>query len=272
MQTIRPPALHCAPALRLRGLFCAALAALALPLACNLPGRPARVLPALSGSGATPAARMTLVVLHRDAPSLHARKESVAAADGTFAFEPIALPVAGQEFGRHYRVYLHHVSSGVDRVVFRANLARRDAEGPIRLDCDLARPIALGEPCRVRDPQSHPWLIAEGRDHFARLCADCHGSDARGGPVPRERSQADRVEQAPDLTRLAARSNGLFDRDTVAMRIEGRSLAPGHARGAMPAWGERLSIEFERYAEGDELVGATLDPLVAYLESLQRTD
>lgn len=37
----------------------------------------------------------------------------------------------------------------------------------------------------------------------------------------------------------------------------------------MPVWGERLSNAFAGYVEGDELIGATLDPLVAYLESLQ---
>ena len=40
----------------------------------------------------------------------------------------------------------------------------------------------------------------------------------------------------------------------------------------MPVWGERLSEEFERYAEGDELIGATLDPVLAYLESIQISD
>jgi hypothetical protein len=40
----------------------------------------------------------------------------------------------------------------------------------------------------------------------------------------------------------------------------------------MPVWGERLSIAFAGYAEGDELIGATLDPLVAYLESLQEEE
>jgi hypothetical protein len=40
----------------------------------------------------------------------------------------------------------------------------------------------------------------------------------------------------------------------------------------MPIWGERLSAEYERYAEGDALIGATLDPVLAYLESLQETN
>ena len=37
----------------------------------------------------------------------------------------------------------------------------------------------------------------------------------------------------------------------------------------MPVWGERLSQTYSRYAEGDALVGARLDPIVAYLMSIQ---
>jgi len=39
----------------------------------------------------------------------------------------------------------------------------------------------------------------------------------------------------------------------------------------MPVWGEVLSAEFKRYPDGDELIGATLGPLVVYLESIQNT-
>ena len=40
----------------------------------------------------------------------------------------------------------------------------------------------------------------------------------------------------------------------------------------MPIWGEVLSVEYERYSDGEALIGAALDPLVSYLESLQRKD
>ena len=40
----------------------------------------------------------------------------------------------------------------------------------------------------------------------------------------------------------------------------------------MPIWGRRLSDEYDRYAHGDEMVGAELDPVVVYLESLQLSD
>ena len=37
----------------------------------------------------------------------------------------------------------------------------------------------------------------------------------------------------------------------------------------MPVWGERLSIEYERYPRVDALIGARLDPVLAYLRSRQ---
>lgn len=264
-----------------------ALLAGALPLACAVPGRPERILPEITGviargsakSGAESSrGRLTLVVIHSLTPSVHDRREVALGADQGFHFEPLLLDVAGHEFGRHYRIYLHLAQNGADRVIWRAQISRLEDAAPIRLDCDLARPIGLGEPCRVVDPLGQPWLLDEGKRHFGRLCADCHGKDARGGPLPdAESSPSDsaadaRAMRAPDLTGLASRHGGRFDRDAVVAWIEGRSLAEGHARGGMPVWGERLSSEFERYAEGDELIGATLDPIVAYLESLQRRD
>ena len=76
----------------------------------------------------------------------------------------------------------------------------------------------------------------------------------------------------PDLSEIAARRNGRFDRAEVAEWIEGRTSRATHGTRRMPVRGEVLSAEFERYSDGDELIGATLDPLVVYLESLQRSD
>ena len=55
-----------------------------------------------------------------------------------------------------------------------------------------------------------------------------------------------------------------FDRVEIAEWIEGRSTPMAHGSRVMPVWGERLSEEFERYSEGDDLIGATLDPVLAY--------
>ncbi len=249
--------------------------AVILFLACTLPGRPVPVLPEVTGSvsGGGADAGVTLVLIHRESPDLHARQQVPLTPDGRFRFEPISLDVAGHEFSRSYRIYLHLHSSESDRVIWRAQLSRREIAGPIQLACALDRPIALGEPCRVADPLAQPWLLADGERHFQRLCASCHGSDGRGGEVPRGAASSSGIHaRAPDLTDLAARHAGRFERDEVAAWIEGRQIPPSHSRGSMPVWGERLSNEFERYAEGDELLGATLDPLVAFLEGLQQID
>ena len=76
----------------------------------------------------------------------------------------------------------------------------------------------------------------------------------------------------PDLRLIAARRDGRFDRVEIAEWIEGRSTPMAHGSRVMPVWGERLSEEFERYSEGDDLIGATLDPVLAYLESIQKPD
>lgn len=244
-------------------------------LACTLPGRPVLVLPEVAGSisGGGADARINLVLIHRESPDLHARQQASVTPDGRFRFEPISLDVAGHERSRSYRIYLHLDSGESDRVIWRVQLSRRKIAGPIQLSCELDRPIALGEPCRVSDPLAQPWLLAEGEHHFQRLCASCHGSDGRGGEVPRGAAPSPGPhDRAPDLTDLAARHAGHFERDEVAAWIEGRQIPSSHSRGSMPVWGERLSSEFERYAEGDELLGATLDPLVAFLEGLQRID
>ncbi|MBY0398769.1 cytochrome c, partial [Myxococcota bacterium] len=207
--------------------------ALLIGLACALPGRPERILPEITGTVAgTPLdarpVRLTLVVIHSRTPSIHDRRESPLSSERAFRFAPLMLDVAGHEFGHHYRVYLHLTQGTDDRVIWRAQLSRLKDAMPIRLDCELARPIALGEPCRVTDPLDQPWLLEEGKRHFARLCADCHGRDARGSRPRRARdpSTAPRSEHvapgAPDLTRIASRNGGRFDRDAVAAWIEGR--------------------------------------------------
>lgn len=261
---------------RLRSTLVALLALSAIAAACALPGRLYRVAPAISGtlqgtSLPSTDGRLALVLLHRESPSLHDRLEQPLRADRQFAFEPISLAVAGHEFSKVYRVYLHLQGGDRDRVVWRAQFSRYELAGPITLECDLDRPIEQGQPCQVSQPTAHPWLVSEGKRSFERLCASCHGRDGRG-----DATGTGAAEGPPpallDLTRIAERRGGRFDRVEIAEWIEGRKLPPSHGTRTMPIWGERLSSEFERYAEGDELIGATLDPVMAYLELLQRRD
>lgn len=210
--------------------------------------------------GAQTADEIRLVIRHRENHTLFVDRRVGLDANGAFRFDAIRLPAVGREYSKTYRAYLHLLSGGSDRVVWRTAFSRRELAGAIALDCVPDRPLAHGQPCRVEDPTAHPWLVARGRDTFASLCAGCHGPDARGrGP-------------APDLTRIDARRGSPFDHDAVAAWIEGRATPAAHGERIMPVWGERLSQAYARYAEGDDLIGARLDPVVAYLESIQRNE
>jgi len=244
-----------------------------LVVSCAVPGRLYVVAPAISGSVrggefADGESALRRIVIHRESPTLHNRAEFPLSAGGDFSFGPVEFVIAGHEYSKFYRVFLHLQTGGRDRVIWRANLSRRELAGPIELDCDLERPPAHGQPCWVVEPTSHPWHVSQGRRTYQRLCSNCHGSDGGGGIS--SASPLDRTP--PDLTTIASRHGGRFDRVEIAEWIEGRSLPASHGTRRMPVWGDNLSDTYQRYAEGDELIGATLDPVLAYLESVQEVD
>lgn len=244
-----------------------------LVASCAEPGRLYVVAPEISGVVLGAAAlgediEMRLIVMHRDNPILYDRQKIELDESEHFDFDPTRLAVAGHEYSTIYRVFLHLKAGSVDRVIWRSNLSRRSLAGSIELDCDLDRPTQHGQPCWVVNPLQHPWLVEQGAQNFRRLCAECHGSDGRGGLSAAPDSRVN----ASDLTKLAARHDGRFDRAAIAEWIEGRSLPKAHGTRVMPVWGERLSVKFDRYPQADELIGATLDPILVYLESIQEQD
>jgi mono/diheme cytochrome c family protein len=246
---------------------------LCLASSCATPGKPYLVAPAVAGvihGDEVPNGdvQLRLTVMHRESPTLFDRKEVGLYPDGEFYFDQAQLMIAGHEYSKNYRVYLVLRNGEQDRVIWRTVLSRPAVAGLIQLDCDLDRPIQQGQPCWVDNPLQHPWLVAEGERTFRRLCAGCHGEGGDGDVSTVE----DLTQMPPDLRRIAARHDGRFDRADIAEWIEGRSLPMAHGTRVMPVWGERLSQEFEHYSEGDELIGATLDPVLAYLESIQKPD
>jgi hypothetical protein len=239
---------------------------------CAVPGRLYLAVPVISGSLRGDAilsseTRLRRVVIHRENPMLNQRSEVALSPTGVFSFEAVEFKVAGREYSKSYRVFLHIQNAKESRVIWRATLSRQALAGPIALDCDLDRPAPHGQPCWVREPTQQPWHVAEGKRTFERLCAGCHGANG-SGKVSRGTPTDGRP---PDLREISLRRGGRFDRALVAEWIEGRSLPVSHGTRTMPVWGESLSDEYERYVEGDELIGAELDPVLAYLESLQRT-
>ncbi len=247
------------------------LVMLALALGCAMPGRLYTVVPAISGrvdGGDLGGAPLVLEVHEQQTPALHARRRTALDAEARFAFEAVELAVAGHEYGKRYRVFLWAENGGQRRILWRAVMTRRGLAGPIALDCELARPGGVGQPCRVRDPLSQPWLVTQGRRTYQRLCAECHGADGRGGG---RRSKAGEGPPPPDLTRMAERGGGRFDREETARWIEGQAQPDEHGDRRMPIWGERLRSEYADFADAAEMTMATLDPVVIYLESIQRS-
>ncbi len=248
---------------------------LLLAVGCAIPGRLYLVAPAISGSvqsaqDSLEGADLRLEVSYPDSPDLYDNEERTLPASGRFAFDRVELAVAGHEYSKNYRAFLHLRINGKDRVIWRAQFSRLALTGEIRLDCDLDRPVRHGQPCWVIDPLAQPWLIEEGKRTFDRLCVGCHGAGGVGGRAAGDPSVVAALGSLPpDLRKIAKRRNGRFDRAEISEWIEGRVSTKAHGTRRMPIWGEVLNAEFDRYPDGNELVGATLDPLVVYLESLQ---
>ena len=113
-------------------------------------------------------------------------------------------------------------------------------------------------------PAPDPLLVEVGSELFATYCASCHGADARGdGPAASEF----RTPPA-DLTRIAARSGGVFPESSTAMLIDGRFDLPAHGSREMPIWGTRLADQIPGMATG-EVARGQITSLVEYLKSLQ---
>lgn len=107
----------------------------------------------------------------------------------------------------------------------------------------------------------------DGRRAFIEDCAGCHGADARGsGTFGRHL-----IKEPPDLTRIAARNSGVFDRDAVMSTIDGLNRG-AHTSGAMPEFGAgdlgpTVTVEEDGLAVP---VPIRLLALTDYLQSIQR--
>ena len=117
------------------------------------------------------------------------------------------------------------------------------------------------------DPTHIAWLVDAERRDFQRLCASCHGDDGRGdGPAA-----AALQTTPPDLTQIANTNDGRFSRRDLAEWIEGRMTPAAHGTREMPIWGEQLLEEYALFPEAEDMVGARIDTLITYLETLQAT-
>lgn len=121
-------------------------------------------------------------------------------------------------------------------------------------------PVALLLACTPRPAEV-------GRAFYSANCASCHGADGRGGPLAATLARA-----VPDLTGIAARNGGVFDRAAVMSVIDGyyRRADPDHP---MPEFGATMEGRIVMLETGPGVLTPTPEVLVGlaeYLEGLQR--
>jgi mono/diheme cytochrome c family protein len=118
-------------------------------------------------------------------------------------------------------------------------------------------------PAEAQQPGNH---AAIGSYLYKTYCATCHGTSARGdGPL------AESMRRRPsNLTEIAKRNKGTFDRAMVFNVIDGRSKVPGHGGPDMPVWGDAFMRTSETSDEAS--VKHRINALVDYLETLQAQD
>ncbi len=106
-----------------------------------------------------------------------------------------------------------------------------------------------------------------GEENFQRLCAACHGSSGQGdGPVAEVLSVP-----VPDLTRIAQRNGGEFPHEALKQQIDGRDRISAHGTQQMPVWGYEFWIDEGAGAFSEQGVSETLEELVDYLASIQKS-
>jgi len=110
------------------------------------------------------------------------------------------------------------------------------------------------------------YVAMSGQQLYARFCASCHGIEARGdGPVAQ--SFASKI---PDLTSIARRHGGEFQRDWVERTIDGRHKIAAHGAYTMPVWGEDFSRTEIGGPDAERATRTIIGKLVDYLETLQQ--
>ena len=112
-----------------------------------------------------------------------------------------------------------------------------------------------------------PQPVEVGRAFFDGNCVACHGADGRGGPAA-----AGLARPVPDLSRIAARNGGVFDRNAVMSTIDGyyRRADPNHPMPEFGATMEGRLVMVETEPGVFTPTPEVLVGLVDYLQGLQR--
>ena len=102
----------------------------------------------------------------------------------------------------------------------------------------------------------------DGKQMFASYCAQCHGSDGRGGgPVA-----SDLQKPPADLTMIAKNNGGRFPEPRVITVLESGVPSSRKHLSQMPVWGPRFARMSHLSPNDREL---RILNLIRYLESIQ---
>jgi len=121
--------------------------------------------------------------------------------------------------------------------------------------------VALGAPARSAFADE----IAEGRAHFRRYCASCHGVQADGHGFV-----APALAHPPsDLRHLGEGNDTSLLADRLVRAIDGRQVVVAHGEREMPVWGEQFADIKAEGAPREQAMRARINAIVAYLLSIQ---
>jgi mono/diheme cytochrome c family protein len=151
-----------------------------------------------------------------------------------------------------------------------------------RHSASLIKILVAGAMLLVAGAQSYHVLAASpgeltssktklGEYEYKTYCASCHGVSGKG-----DGALAKMLNTAPsDLTLIAKRHNGEFQREMVANVIDGRIYIMLHGQRDMPVWGDWFNreVSYEKlfgFKVNNLVVAARVDALVAYVQGLQQ--
>ena len=127
----------------------------------------------------------------------------------------------------------------------------------------LACAVVAALPAAAQETAESVVTESSGPALYKGYCSSCHGASAKGdGPI----AHALRFQPA-DLTQIARRAGGKFEREKVHRMIDGRDPVKGHGGPDMPLWGDAFRRSGSGY--GEEAVTRRIGLLVEYLEGLQ---
>ncbi len=110
--------------------------------------------------------------------------------------------------------------------------------------------------------------VQDGNDLYRTYCWQCHGFEATGDGPTAEMLAI----RTPDLTKLAARNDGVFPTELVAQQVDGRSPVLAHG-GEMPIFGPALDsdkqIALSLPSGQPMMTGVPLASLIAFLQTIQ---